>query len=237
MFNKRKLIAISSIIGIIIFIVMFFFISAKKEERLHYNELASQIDSKIVPNLKYYIDYKLDGQYESELIIECEEEFDNLTNQQQFDYLKSCLIFCDIYDSYRNKMNYPITRETLGRVTVKTLKNDYSMSSVGYFSKNGVTDYELTEKNDTSEQNVGHNYLLVRGVNGQYEYRCTKICSEECGNACKTCLMNGKSFKHSPKCCFDYSAPREIGWIGCPDCGDVSHEDWYDWYGRALGLN
>ena len=110
------------------------------------------------------------------------------------------------------------------------------MSSTGDFSRDGVMDYETTEQNDTSEQDTEGSYELIQGVNGQYEYRCTKICSEECGRACDTCLMNGKSSKRSPKCCFDYSASKPIGWVGCPDCGDISHPAWYDWYSRALGL-
>ena len=121
-------------------------------------------------------------------------------------------------------------------VLIKTAQRGDSLSSTGDFSRDGVMDYETTEQNDTSEQDTEGSSELIQGVNGQYEYRCTKICSEECGRACDTCLMNGKSFKRSPKCCFDYSASKPIGWVGCPDCGDISHPAWYDWYRRALGL-
>ena len=91
-------------------------------------------------------------------------------------------------------------------VLIKTAQRGDSLSSTGDFSRDGVMDYETTEQNDTSEQDTEGSYELIQGVNGQYEYRCTKICSEECGRACDTCLMNGKSSKRSPKCCFDYSA-------------------------------
>lgn len=121
-------------------------------------------------------------------------------------------------------------------VLIKTAQRGDSLSSTGDFSRDGVMDYETTEQNDTSEQDTEGSYELIQGVNGQYEYRCTKICSEECGRACDTCLMNGKSSKRSPKCCFDYSASKPIGWVGCPDCGDISHPAWYDRYRRALGL-
>ena len=108
-------------------------------------------------------------------------------------------------------------------VLIKTAQRGDSLSSTGDFSRDGVMDYETTEQNDTSEQDTEGSYELIQGVNGQYEYRCTKICSEECGRACDTCLMNGKSFKRSPKCCFDYSAwcciwtrPRPTSmWTSC----------------------
>ena len=85
-------------------------------------------------------------------------------------------------------------------VLIKTAQRGDSLSSTGDFSRDGVMDYETTEQNDTSEQDTEGSYELIQGVNGQYEYRCTKICSEECGRACDTCLMNGKSSKRSPKC-------------------------------------
>lgn len=89
------------------------------------------------------------------------------------------------------------------------------------------------EAADSSDNSKSDGYSLKRGVNGRYTYKCRKICSEECGNACETCLMNGESFKRSPWCCFDYGASEEIGWIGCPDCGDVSYSEWYNWYEKA----
>ena len=49
------------------------------------------------------------------------------------------------------------------------------MSSTGDFSRDGVMDYETTEQNDTSEQDTEGSYELIQGVNGQYEYRCTKF--------------------------------------------------------------
>ena len=70
-------------------------------------------------------------------------------------------------------------------VLIKTAQRGDSLSSTGDFSRDGVMDYETTEQNDTSEQDTEGSYELIQGVNGQYEYRCTKICSEECGRACE----------------------------------------------------
>lgn len=88
--------------------------------------------------------------------------------------------------------------------------------------------------NIKNDQEKEKEYKLVKGVNGVYTYRCMKKCSEECGSSCKSCIMNGESFKRPPYCNFDYSAPTKIGWIGCPNCGDVSSSRWNDWYKRKL---
>ncbi len=77
-------------------------------------------------------------------------------------------------------------------------------------------------------------YTVKKGVNGTYTYSCNKICSENCSRACRICIMNGKSFHHPANCSFNYQAFENIGWIGCPDCGDLSHSSWYDWYEDAL---
>lgn len=74
-------------------------------------------------------------------------------------------------------------------------------------------------------------YSKTKGYNGSYRFRCTKQCDEECGNGCKSCVRDGT------KCKFSYKASNDIGWIGCPDCGDVTHEEWYDWYEKALNGN
>lgn len=82
-------------------------------------------------------------------------------------------------------------------------------------------------------ESVG-SYRLTQGVNGQYTYYCTKICSESCGKSCDTCLMNSESFHHAANCAFSYGASNEIGWVGCPDCGDIGHEAWFEWYRSVL---
>ena len=96
-----------------------------------------------------------------------------------------------------------------------------------YFEEKRLIEQELIKKSE-NEQPV--EYRLIQGLNGRYTYRCAKTCSSKCGLGCEVCLMNGESFNRPPKCCFDYGASEEIGWIGCPDCGDVSSEEWFDWY-------
>lgn len=89
------------------------------------------------------------------------------------------------------------------------------------------------DSSDSSSDSSYKGYSKTKGVNGTYRYRCTKICDEECGNGCKSCVRDGT------KCKFEYKASTggDIGWIGCPDCGDVTHEYWYDWYEEALKGN
>ena len=81
--------------------------------------------------------------------------------------------------------------------------------------------------NDSSES-TSKGYKKTKGANGTYTYHCIKKCNDSCGNGCKSCVRDGT------KCKFDYSASHDIGWIGCPDCGDITHAEWYDWYEEAL---
>lgn len=239
--NHWTILVIISTITILIIIGVENYQKKQKELSIIHDDFINSINSNIVNDLNYYISFSIDGPYESELIITCENGFDELSLQQKYNYLDSCLKFCNIYDDYRTKMNYPITIKNLGTITVVTEANQYSISSVGTFSENGVANYELQKQNNnTNTQNYDSGlspYSVVQGVNGQYTYRCTKMCSDKCGKGCDSCLLNGKSFSSGPKCCFSYGASKQIGWVGCPDCGDISSEEWFKWYRNALGLD
>ncbi len=74
-------------------------------------------------------------------------------------------------------------------------------------------------------------YKIWQGANGKYTYRCNKKCDETCKYCEKTCY---KGRDHSLGCTHEYSASSPIGWIGCPCCGDVDNQYWWDWYESKL---
>lgn len=43
----------------------------------------------------------------------------------------------------------------------------------------------------SSDESTYKGYSKTKGVNGTYRYRCTKVCDEECGNGCKSCVRDG----------------------------------------------
>ena len=100
---------------------------------------------------------------------------------------------------------------------------------------NAVITYDLCDEHyrwmkGDSYSNSILDYQKTQGMNGTYRYRCTKQCDESCGNGCKSCV------REKTKCQFEYkSSDKDIGWSGCPDCGDLTHEEWYDWYKKKLG--
>ena len=64
---------------------------------------------------------------------------------------------------------------------------------------------------DPNKKNMG-DYTVTKGVNGMYTYRCNR-----CGN--------------------NYKSDTPIGWKGCIKCDNISSEEWYDWYKKAIGFS
>ena len=86
---------------------------------------------------------------------------------------------------------------------------------------------------DSNEDEVSPYYKRTVGVNGTINYACTRKCNESCPD-CDSCIRKAKSFpKSGTKCNFTYQIPKkakDIGWIGCPQCGDITYDEWWDFY-------
>lgn len=75
------------------------------------------------------------------------------------------------------------------------------------------------------------NFRYWQGMNGTWTYRCERNCGDSCAN-CRSCVKGRENF--GAECTFQYSASSNIGWIGCPLCGDVDYNYWHDWYDSVL---
>ncbi len=86
-------------------------------------------------------------------------------------------------------------------------------------------------KNDNSISGSS-DYSLIKGANGTYTYRCQKKCNESCKYCGNSCIKGRETF--GATCTHEYSANSPIGWIGCPLCGDIDNDYWWDWYDKKL---
>ncbi len=102
--------------------------------------------------------------------------------------------------------------------------NDNSTSNTTSTLNSDIMDY--------TEDEISSYYERTVGVNGTVNYKCTRVCDENCYK-CEKCIRNAQSFNRKPKCNFSYQIPkkaRDIGWIGCPQCGDITYEEWWEFY-------
>lgn len=118
------------------------------------------------------------------------------------------------------------SKSTSSDVTNNT-SSSYKSSSSSSSSKNNSS---YSYKNDP-DATVGSGYVRKVGVNGAITYSCTRHCTDSCEN-CKKCITNQKSFPSS-HCTFSYQFSKNMkdkGWIGCPQCGDISYDTWNSFY-------
>lgn len=84
----------------------------------------------------------------------------------------------------------------------------------------------------TNNNQVSENYSLTKGMNGIYTYKCTNSCSDSCSYCKRSCARGRGGYEAG--CTHKYSANSPIGWVGCPLCGDIENETWWNWYEKAL---
>lgn len=111
---------------------------------------------------------------------------------------------------------------------------NYNYTSIWdmFDSIKGEETYSYSSDYSYNNHNTSSDYKMWKGMNGTYTYRCSRICTESC-KYCKSSCINGRE-DTGPSCTHQYSAKTQIGWIGCPLCGDVDNESWHDWYDSAL---
>lgn len=113
-----------------------------------------------------------------------------------------------------------------------TTGSNYSSSSNSSTGSSYVSS-SSSKYNKDPDATYGSGYKRTVGVNGAITYYCTRHCSaEKCTKNCKHCLNNQKSFPNST-CTFHYQfskGQRDKGWIGCPQCGDITYDQWHDFY-------
>ncbi len=119
--------------------------------------------------------------------------------------------------------NTNTTTNTVENTTNSNKSNTSNTSNTSTFNS-----YEM----DSNESEVSPYYERTVGVNGAINYKCTRVCDESCYK-CEKCIRNAQGFDRKPKCNFSYKFSRnskDLGWIGCPQCGDITYDEWNDFY-------
>lgn len=112
----------------------------------------------------------------------------------------------------------------IGNTINSNKSNTYNTTS----NTSTLNSYEVESKEDE----VSPYYERTVGVNGAINYKCTRVCDESCFK-CEKCIRNAKGFNTKPKCNFSYQFSKntkDLGWIGCPQCGDITYDEWNDFY-------
>ena len=133
---------------------------------------------------------------------------------------------------------------TQNRIISNENKSDRNISySISNVANNTSSSYKTNSSSGSSKSNssysykndpdaiVGSGYVRKVGVNGAITYSCIRHCTDSCKN-CKKCITNQKSFPSS-HCTFSYQFSKNMkdkGWIGCPQCGDISYDTWNSFY-------
>ena len=213
------------------------------------------INSSVSPENEWYIWLE-----DCKVVFNLSDEFDDLDISSQYDFIKSHGdlvrklkrdITDDILPTHHNYSiflskenedlqfiyNKSVFSDEEYNITFVTSSNTYKYSVYmdDWFVKNQEEIWLPKDpQEDDSDFKILCPYRLNIGMNGRYKYYCRKICSDECNRVCRSCILNAKSFHHEPRCNFSYSASEAIGWIGCPRCGDITSEEWFKWYKKAL---
>lgn len=112
--------------------------------------------------------------------------------------------------------------------TVENTTNSNKSNTSNTSNTSTFNSYEV----DSNESEVSPYYERTVGVNGAINYKCTRVCDESCYK-CEKCIRNAQGFDRKPKCNFSYQFSRnskDLGWIGCPQCGDITYDEWNDFY-------